>query len=72
MTLQPGSFVQLARRDDSTSLDTTYQVISVDDDTDRCWVRRWPLSKHGSPSFAVPLHQAIPFHPLSHPRRAAA
>jgi len=52
MTLQQGTFVRLSGKDDSI-----YQILSVDDDGDRCWVRRWPLSKHGSPPFAVPQHQ---------------
>jgi hypothetical protein len=52
MTLQQGTFVRLAGKDDSI-----YQVLSIDDDGDRCWVRRWPLSKQGSPPFAVPQQQ---------------
>ncbi|MFM7269930.1 MAG: hypothetical protein ACKOZT_15340 [Cyanobium sp.] len=34
-----------------------YQVIGVDQRGDRCWLRRWPLARHGSPVFEVPLHQ---------------
>jgi hypothetical protein len=52
MTLQQGTFVRLAGKDDSI-----YQVLTIDDDGDRCWVRRWPLSKQGSPPFAVPQQQ---------------
>jgi hypothetical protein len=52
MNLHPGSFVQLASRHD-----TTYQVVSIDDHSGSCWVRRWPLSRHGSPPFSVPLQQ---------------
>ncbi|MCT0200583.1 hypothetical protein KQ313_12965 [Synechococcus sp. CS-1325] len=52
MTLQQGAFVQLTSKGD-----TTYQILSIDDDGDRCWVRRWPLSKQGSPPFAVPMNQ---------------
>jgi hypothetical protein len=54
MTLQPGSYVRLA-----SSRDTTYQVVSIDENSDCCWVRRWPLSRQGSPPFAIPLHQVI-------------
>ncbi|KEF41288.1 MAG: hypothetical protein ER33_12275 [Cyanobium sp. CACIAM 14] len=49
-SLHPGSFVRLANR-----LGATYQVISIDDETDSCWVRRWPLTRQGSPAFSVSL-----------------
>ena len=52
MTIQPGSFVHLR-----TGNDATYQVLSMVEDDDRCWVRCWPLGRRGSPTFAVPLHQ---------------
>ena len=35
----------------------TFQVIGVDDDHSKCWVRRWPLLPHGSPVFEVPIKQ---------------
>ena len=36
----------------------TFQVIGVDGEHDRCWVRRWPMeSKLGSPVFEVSLQQ---------------
>jgi hypothetical protein len=34
-----------------------YQVIGVDDHGNRCWLRRWPLARHGSPVLELPLHQ---------------
>jgi len=34
-----------------------YQVIGIDQRGNRCWLRRWPLARHGSPVFEVPLHQ---------------
>ncbi|CAK6693980.1 hypothetical protein VB734_02390 [Synechococcus sp. BA-124 BA4] len=37
--------------------DTVYQVIGVDALRDRCWVRRWPLARHGSPVFEVSIRQ---------------
>ena len=40
-----------------------YQVIGIDDDHYRCWVREWPLTSQGSPVFEVPFHQITP--PLS-------
>ncbi len=52
MTLEPGTFVRLTSRPEDT-----YQLVNIDDESDRCWVRRWPLSRHGSPPFAVALHQ---------------
>ena len=36
----------------------TYQVIGVDGDHNRCWIRRWPIDpKGGSPVFEVSLQQ---------------
>ena len=36
----------------------TFQVIGVDGEHDRCWVRRWPMEpKLGSPVFEVSLQQ---------------
>lgn len=52
MTLQSGTFVQLTGKPDGT-----YQVVSVDDSSESCWVRRWPLDRNGSPPFSVPLQQ---------------
>ena len=52
MDLQPGTFVRLEGRPGDT-----YQVVSVDDYSDSCWVRRWPLPRQGSPVFSVPLHE---------------
>ncbi len=60
-TLQPGSFVQLSSR-----RGVTFQVISVDDDTDSCWVRRWPLTRHGSPAFSVGLGEVHPLQVQAH------
>ena len=44
-----------------------FQVIGVDQPGNRCWVRRWPLARHGSPVFEMPLGQvqeALPHRPL--------
>lgn len=54
MPVQPGEFVLLARE-----AGTSFQVVSVDDIDDRCWVRRWPLTRSGSPPFAVPIGAVI-------------
>ena len=46
---------------DQVTLDAdqqTYQVIGVDGDHNRCWVRRWPIDPQGgSPVFEVSLQQ---------------
>ena len=60
-SLQPGSFVQLSSRQG-----VAFQVISVDDDTDSCWVRRWPLTRHGSPAFSVGLREVHPLQAQAH------
>ncbi|MCP9799820.1 hypothetical protein [Synechococcus sp. RedBA-s] len=36
---------------------SVYQVIGVDAPRDRCWVRRWPLARNGSPVFEVSIRQ---------------
>jgi hypothetical protein len=56
MTLHPGDCVHLA------SDENLYQVIGVDVPHDRCWVRRWPLARHGSPVFEISLQQVEPSH----------
>lgn len=35
-----------------------YQVIALDAGHDRCWIRSWPLTRHGSPVFEISLQQA--------------
>ena len=38
----------------------TYQVIGIDGEHDRCWVRRWPLAPNGgSPVFEIALEQIV-------------
>ena len=34
-----------------------FQVIGIDGDHDRCWVRQWTLKPQGSPVFEVALDQ---------------
>lgn len=38
--------------------DSLYQVIALDAGHDRCWIRSWPLTRHGSPVFEISLQQA--------------
>ena len=52
MTVQAGAFVHVINKADGT-----YQVVSIDEASETCWVRRWPLGHNGSPPFSVPLHQ---------------
>lgn len=52
MTIHQGDCVSL------NSDDATYQVIGVDGEHDRCWLRRWPLEADGgSPVFEISLDQ---------------
>lgn len=48
------------------------QVIGVDQHGNRCWVRRWPLARHGSPVFELPrgqVQEPLPHRPLPVGRR---
>lgn len=42
---------------DQGQAELMFQVIGVDHSGDRCWLRRWPLARHGSPVFEISLHQ---------------
>lgn len=55
MNLHPGSLVALADRPDAS-----YQVVNVDELSDRVWVRRWPLTRRRSPTFPVPYGEVRP------------
>jgi len=52
MSVQPGSLVRILRRDDAL-----YEVVSVEDDDLRCWVRRWPQARKTSSAFPVPIRE---------------
>ena len=58
--LEPSDAMDI-QQGDQVNLDSdtgTFQVIGVDSDHDRCWVRRWPMEpKLGSPVFEVSLEQ---------------
>jgi hypothetical protein len=43
--------------------DQLYQVIGIDDHHNRCWLRRWPLARHGSQVFEISLQQVRPLRP---------
>jgi len=51
MSLHQGDCIRLH------SNNGVFQVIGIDGDHDRCWVRQWPLEPKGSPVFEVPLDQ---------------
>ncbi|EHA63055.1 hypothetical protein [Synechococcus sp. WH 8016] len=51
MTLHQGDCIKLR------SGEGPFQVIGIDDDHDRCWIRQWPLEPDGSPVFEVALEQ---------------
>jgi hypothetical protein len=45
-----------------------FQVIGADQHGNRCWLRRWPLARHGSPVFELPLGQvqeSLPHMPVA-------
>ncbi len=48
------------------------QVIGFDQHGNRCWVRRWPLARHGSPVFELlrgQVQEPLPHRPLPVGRR---
>jgi hypothetical protein len=57
MTVQPGCVVRIHGRADAPASDALYEVVSVEEDDLRCWVRRWPHRRKASAPFAVPLNQ---------------
>jgi hypothetical protein len=63
MTPHQGDCVHL------TSDEHLYQVIGVDDHGNRCWVRRWPMARHGSPVFEISLHLVDGMPTSPHPSR---
>ena len=57
MTVQPGCVVRIHGRADAPASDALYEVVSVEEDDLRCWVRRWPHPRRATAPFAVPLSQ---------------
>ena len=38
-----------------------FQIIGIDTEHEKCWVRKWPLMPKGSPVFEIPIQQiALP------------
>ena len=49
--LHQGDCVQL--RDDKN----LFQIIGIDNEHEKCWVRQWPLLPKGSPVFEISIQQ---------------
>ncbi len=56
MDLNQGDRIQLLTGEE------VFQVIGIDNEHDKCWIRRWPLLPTGSPVFEVSMRQ-ISFSP---------
>ncbi len=38
-----------------------FQIIGIDNEHEKCWVRQWPLLPKGSPVFEIPIQEiALP------------
>ena len=55
--LHQGDCIRLSSPAPHADTQQLYQVISVDPCGDRCWLRRWPLARQGSPVFEMGLEQ---------------
>ena len=59
MLIHQGDCINL-RRSDGSHEAGTFQVIGIDDQNDRCWIRRWPIAAEGgSPVFEVPMERIV-------------
>ena len=61
MTFRPGDLICIDQQPDAT-----YQVVNCDDFSDCVWVRRWPLDRRSSPTFAVHGRDLRPHGPQMH------
>ena len=39
-----------------------FQVLGIDNDYEKCWVRKWPLNPNGSPVFEISIKQVSTNH----------
>ena len=39
-----------------------FQVLGIDNASEKCWVRKWPLNPNGSPVFEISIKQVTPNH----------
>jgi len=60
MTPSPGQFVQLDENPDSH-----FQVINVDAEKGTCWLRRWPITRNGSPPFSIDISRVRALDPVA-------
>ena len=37
-----------------------FQVLGIDNASEKCWVREWPLNPNGSPVFEISIKQVSP------------
>ena len=51
MVLHQGDCVELI------SIEGVFQVIGIDDQHKKCWLRQWPLLAKGSPVFEISIQQ---------------
>ena len=51
MALHHGDCIQLRTSEGN------FQVIGIDNEHKKCWIRRWPLLPKGSPVFEVSIQQ---------------
>ncbi len=51
LKLHLGDCIQL------TSSEDRFQVIGIDEEHEKCWIRQWPLLPKGSPVFEVSMQQ---------------
>ena len=59
MLIHQGDCINL-RRSDGSDETGSFQVIGVDDQHDRCWIRRWPIAAEGgSPVFEVSMREIV-------------
>ena len=49
--LTQGDCVQLLEEE------SLFQVIGIDSEHEKCWVRQWPLERAGSPVFEISIQQ---------------
>jgi hypothetical protein len=55
--LPPAVIGVLESLDPAEAVAQLFQVISVDQHGNRCWLRRWSLARRGSPVFEISLQQ---------------
>ena len=49
--LNQGDCIQLSEEE------SLFQVIGIDSEHEKCWVRKWPLAQAGSPVFEISIQE---------------